>query len=77
MSAKYKQRLRDSFGYGDRNKMNPLGIGRTWLAVEKDLVNAFNEFVAEFKRNIDQMLRTYNRYVVKAEQEFLSNLLEK
>lgn len=39
----------------------PLGAGRPWSKVERDIVDTFNDFVREYTRQIDLHLKTYNK----------------
>jgi hypothetical protein len=46
-------------------KLNPLGTGRPWSKVEKEMVETFNEFRKEFVRQLDLHLKTFNKYLSK------------
>jgi hypothetical protein len=46
-------------------KLNPLGGGRPWSKVEKDIVTTFNDFSREYIRQIDLHFKTYNKFLAK------------
>ena len=46
-----------------RQIKSPIGRGRTWSKVEKDIVGTINDFKKEYIRQIDIHLKTYNRYL--------------
>jgi len=50
--------------------VNPLGAGRPWSQVEKELVSTFNDFTKEFVRQAGLHFKTYNRFISRAETEF-------
>ena len=39
---------------------NPIGQGRHWSLVEKDIITTFNSFLDEFIRQTDIHLKSYN-----------------
>lgn len=43
--------------------VNPLGAGRPWSQVEKELVSTFNDFTKEFVRQAGLHFKTYNRFI--------------
>lgn len=45
--------------------MNPLGAGRQWSKVEKDIVNTFTDFTKEYIRQIDLHFKTFNKHLIK------------
>jgi hypothetical protein len=45
--------------------MNPLGSGRPWSKVEKDIVSTLNDFTKEYIRQIDVHFKTYNKHFIK------------
>lgn len=50
--------------------VNPLGAGRPWSKVEKELVSTFNDFTKEFVRQAGLHFKTYNRFISRQETDF-------
>ena len=68
MSVNFSQRA----SVADLRKLkafNPSGAGRSWSEVEKDLVTTFNQFLNEFVTQIDIYLKSYNKFILKNENE--------
>ena len=66
MSVNFSQRA----SVADLRKLkafNPIGAGRSWSEVEKDLVTTFNQFLNEFVTQIDIYLKSYNKFILKNE----------
>ena len=71
MSVNFSQRA----SVADLRKLkayNPIGSGRSWSNVEKDLVTTFNQFLNEFISQTDNYFKTYNKFIIKSENEIRS-----
>ena len=51
---------------GGHRSLNPLGGGRPWSKVEKDIVTTFVDFRREYIRQVDLHFKTYNKHLAKA-----------
>jgi len=51
-------------------QLNPLGTGRPWSKVERDIVNTFNDFTKEYIRQIDLHFKTFNKHLIKESVDF-------
>ena len=62
--------IRGSLSTSRLKQLNPLGTGRPWSKVERDIVNTFNDFTKEYIRQIDLHFKTFNKHLIKESVDF-------